>query len=174
MKIDNYRNDVVEVYSFRLAGGEELSLNPQVGPDQAEFFEENGWAYVYGVTVLLEGEMTISSELFPDTTVIHPDHDLWINGVDKMSGTPHIFKALTDVNLACLTYRDHHLPSASAKIMLSASQEHVFDTPGWAYVGTGSVDIDGLHFPAHSMLKIETVGKAAITPQGAVLSFIGL
>lgn len=174
MKVDHFRNDDVEVYGFHMAVGEELILDPPVGPDQQAFFEENGWAYVYGVTVLLEGEITISSVLFPDTTTIRPDHDLWINGVDRMSGTPHIFSAVTDAHITCLTYRDHHRPQSSDKIMLADMTEHLFDAPGWVYVAAGNIICDGIKYPSTSLLKIETVGKIGTASEDTVISFIGL
>lgn len=174
MKVEHFRNDDVEVYGFRLTAGEELKLDPPVGADQQTFFEENGWAYVYGVTVLLEGEITISSVLFPDTTTIRPDHDLWINGVDRMSGTPHIFSAVTDAYVTCLTYRDHHRPQTSDKIMLVDRAEHSFDAPGWVYVAAGGLVCDGIHYPATSLLNVESVGKVGTASGDTILSFVGL
>lgn len=174
MKTRRFRNSEVEVYTFWLDAGEDFTITAPIGPDQKTFFEENGWAYAYGVTILLEGEKTISTDVLPEVTTVRPDHDLWINGVNRMTGNPHTFHAITDVKFVCLSYIDHHLPVASAKIMLGSGEDVLLDTPGWTYVCAGALVINGTEYRSETMLKVESSGKTGRAIGDTVLAVVGL
>ena len=174
MRTKHFRNNDVEVHTFWLDANEDLTIKAPIGLDQQAFFEENGSAYAYGVTILLEGEMTISADVLPEITTLRPDHDLWIDGINTMSGNPHTFHAVSDVKFICLSYIDHHLPAASAKVMLGDAGEVPLDTPGWTYVCAGALSIDGAEYPAGSILKIENCGKTGRAVGDTVLATVGL
>ena len=126
------------------------------------------------MAILLQGVKTISTDVLPEVTTMRPDHDLWINGVNTMSGNPHTFHAVTDVKFVCLSYIDHHLPVASAKTMVGDAEEVPLDTPGWIYICAGALSLDGTEYPAESILKVESCGKTGRAVGDTVLATIGL
>lgn len=174
MKVSHYQNEEVEVYDFDLSTGEDVTLTPELCEVQQAFWEENGWAYGYGLTAFLKGEVSISSIVLVDPVIVRSGGGVWNIGTDRITGNPFKYTALNDVKFICLTYRDHHVPDNFAKAILADSDEYVFEAPGWAYVAEGTVTCNDVDFPTHSLLKIENPGSKCRARGDTVLTMLGL
>lgn len=174
MKTTVFRNGEVEVHSFEVPAGQDLTLTSPIGADQKAFLEENGWAYAWGKTVLLEGECTLDTDALPEVVTVRPNPNQWVNGVNTMTGNPHTYHAITDMKLTCLAYRDRHLPGSLRKVVLRDAEEYPLDEKGWLYVGSGSLVVDDTRYRSETILKIENCDRIGVAVGETFLSFIGL
>lgn len=175
MKVSHYQNEEVEVYDFDLLAGEDVTLTPEFCEAQQAFRDENGWAYGYGLTAFLKGEVSVSSIMLTDPFIVRAGGDrVWNIGTDRITGNPFKYTALNEVKFICLTYRDHHVPDNFAKAILEDADEYVFDTLGWAYVAQGRISCNDIDYPTHSLLKIETPGRKCRASGATVLTMLGL
>lgn len=169
-----FRNSEVEVHTFRVSAGEDLTLQSPIGADQKAFLEENGSAYAYGKTTLLEGECTLETDVLPEIVTVRPNRNQWVNGINTMTGNPHTWHAITDIKFNCLAYRDRHLPASLLKVVLDDGEEFTIEEKGWLFVGAGVLVVDGTEYPADTILKIENCDRVGKAVGETFLSFIGL